>query len=204
MSTHPLYVSNARASFVGGTVLQEFAVLPLIMCVALILAPASADTATPAALALFVGSILCIIAGGWLRRRAWNVVSSTSEPSEAPLWYVLVREGLGYAALAAVPLVCTASGSVLGLVLAPAATGMIVGFIVTAAIRAFSSETPRQRRVLLFRIPMTIAIQLAVLSEYIAAAASSPGSAASLTIAIGTWTLIGAFGAIILRRRTVR
>lgn len=176
MPTHPLYVSEARASFVGGTALQDLAMLPLIVYIALILAPAPIAAATPAAFALFAGSVVCIAAGGRLRRRAWDAVSSTSELSEAPLWYVLAREALGYVALAAVPLVCIASGSVLGLLLAPVLGGMVIGFVITAAVEAFAGETPRHRRVLLLRIPMTIAIQLAVLSEYIAAAASHPAA----------------------------
>lgn len=133
------------------------------------------------------------------RRRAWNAAPVDSEPNEAPLWYVLTREVLGYAVLAAVPLVCIASGSVLGLLMAPVFGGMVIGFIITAAVEGFAGETPRQRRVLLLRIPMMIAIQLAVLSEYIAAAMSSPSNTVSLAFAIGGGILIGLLCAVIRR-----
>lgn len=204
MSTHPLYIPKARGSFVGGSALQQLAVLPLIVCMVLLLAPEPSAAATPAGLALFAGAIGCIVAGGWLRRRAWNVAPANSELSEAPLWYVLTREALGYAALAAMPLICIASGSALGLLLAPMIAGMVIGFIVTAAAEAFGRATPRTRRVLLLRIPMTIAIQLAVLSEYIAAAASSPSNTASLAFAIGGGILVGVLCAVIRRGWSTR
>jgi len=192
MSTHPLRTPGARAYFVTGSALRDLASLPLIVALALLLSSVQTVDVTLLTVILSVVCIGCVYLGARLRQRAWNATPRTIDAGDAPMWHDVVRETIGYGFMAAIPLVCVTSGSALGVVLAVLASGFLIGVVVVDGIAAHSSRSPRRRTIALLRIPVTIAIQLAVLSELLGAAATIPNGVVLLGMPLAFSVAIGA------------